>query len=443
MWSNNQTTSDLNGLVAGNYSVTMTDSVGCTVAHAAIITSPSPLLLSNANTDATCHGFSNGTITITASGGVSPYVFGWNDGTTNQNHSNLGAGTYSVTVTDNNLCTSSLSTTIGQPTALTTTILSSNILCFSASDGSIQLSATGGTLGYTYLWNDGSTLQNRTNLPGGTYTVTVTDQHQCTASAVAVLTQPAAINIASQVTQPTCPQNGSDGSISVMVTGGNSTYHYAWSNGNTGLSATSLSPGNYAVTVSDGNGCSATESFTLAYLYNYSISTGPSVTIDLGQSVDLNYTVNGNAGTIVSNVWTPEGTLTCSDCINPTAAPNITTTYQITVENQLGCPATDTVTIYVTPDYDLYIPNAFTPNGDGNNDYFQVYGNLKGLEYFEVQIFNRWGEKVFDSHDIYFRWDGVYKGVLQLPQVFVYQIKVGFLDGHVDPLKKGSVTLIR
>ena len=89
------------------------------------------------------------------------------------------------------------------------------------------------------------------------------------------------------------------------------------------------------------------------------------------------------------------------------------------------------------------VPDAFTPNGDGNNDYFQIYGNLEGLVFMEVQIFNRWGELVYQSNDGHFHWDGVYKGVLQLPQVFVYQIKLVYLDGHNPGLKKGSVTLIR
>ena len=95
------------------------------------------------------------------------------------------------------------------------------------------------------------------------------------------------------------------------------------------------------------------------------------------------------------------------------------------------------------PDYAVFIPNAFTPNGDGKNDYFQIYGNLAGVEYVEAMIFNRWGEKVFESHDYNFQWDGTYKGVLQDPQVFVYQIKFAFLDGHVEPLKTGSITLLR
>ena len=442
-WSNNQTVSNPSALTAGSYTGTLTDAIGCTATQSVVITSPSQIQVINTDNDVTCNGLSNGNINVTTTGGTSPYTFSWSDGITAESLDNIAAGTYTLTVTDNKSCTATLSATINQPTLLAVSASATNISCFGNSDGTIQITPAGGTPAYSFTWNDGSTSENRNGLISGNYSVVVTDQHQCTAVVSVMLTQPPAITITPDVNQPSCQQNGSDGRISVTATGGDAIYTYLWSTGATSDNIGQLAPGNYAVSVSDHMGCSATGNYVLAYLYSFSISTGPSVTINLGQSIELNYTVNGNAGTITSNIWTPANSLSCDNCAGPFASPDITTTYLISVENQLGCTATDTVTIYVNPDYTFYIPNVFTPNGDGNNDYFQVFGNLNGINYFEIQIFNRWGEKVFDSHDIYFQWDGSYKGVIQNPQVFVYQVKLGFQDGHVEPLKKGSVTLVR
>jgi gliding motility-associated-like protein len=105
--------------------------------------------------------------------------------------------------------------------------------------------------------------------------------------------------------------------------------------------------------------------------------------------------------------------------------------------------AVDTSNIIVIPIYEIYIPNAFTPNGDGNNDFFEVFGNKAIWKQFEVQVFDRIGEKVFQSNDMNFKWDGTYKNVLMNPAVFVYQIHLTYINNHTEKLYKGSVTLVR
>ena len=106
-----------------------------------------------------------------------------------------------------------------------------------------------------------------------------------------------------------------------------------------------------------------------------------------------------------------------------------------------GCSNTDTV--FVANDCYVSVPNVFTPNHDGNNDLFQVFGNLTGVEFLQIQIFNRIGEKVFESYDHEFKWDGTYQGVAQAPQVFSWQLKLTWLDGHRDELRKGTLTLLK
>jgi len=442
-WSNNATSGSLSGLQAGMYVVTVTDAIGCTVSESKMIGQPSALHITVSHTDVSCNGLSDGNIAASVTGGVSPYSYAWSNGSTTAGITGINAGQYELTITDNNQCTADQITSILQPSLLELTASTTNTSCFGTNDGTVQLTANGGTPAYTFSWNDGSINQNRTSLSAGNYSVTITDQHQCKTALQITITQPEAINLTSQIIQPTCPQNGHDGSISLVATGGDSVYHFRWSTGEQINQLTHLQTGTYQVTATDTKGCSVTESFTLNYLYNFVIHASQSVSINLGQSTELSYSVDGNAGNISSNIWSPGYGLSCTECLNPTASPNVSTIYQITVMNQAGCPATDTVIVNIVPDYSIFIPNAFTPNGDGKDDYFQIYGNLQGVEYVDAQIFNRWGEKVFESHDINFRWDGSFKGAIQDPQVYVYQIKFAFMDGHVEPLRKGSITLLR
>jgi gliding motility-associated-like protein len=121
--------------------------------------------------------------------------------------------------------------------------------------------------------------------------------------------------------------------------------------------------------------------------------------------------------------------------------PLITTTYLLAIEDSNGCLASDTITVMVNPeDKTFFAPNAFTPNNDGNNDLFKIYA--LGVYFFDCQIFDRWGEKVFDWQNINEGWDGIYKGKPMPPGVYVYQVHLNYLDG-VSQSAKGSVTLIK
>ena len=443
LWSGGQTTQNLSAVPVGSYGLTLTDSIGCTATILAALTAPPAILLADSFTAVSCNGLSDGAIQLYSSGGAAPLTYNWNDGVITANRINLAAASYTVTVTDNTLCTASITQNVSQPLPVAITDVSSEVLCFGGADGSIQLTTTGGTLPYTFVWSDGNAGQNRTNLIAGNYSVVVTDQHQCTANMAVVITQHAAVSMLPVLKQPTCPKKEDDGGISLVVSGGDSVYHYSWSDGSATDSIEHLSPGSYSVTVTDGHGCTINGTYVLSYIYNFSVNASPAQTIKLGQNAMLSYTVQGIAGNIAAHTWSPGYGLNCTDCANPVAGPNVTTTYQINIVNEAGCNVSDTTTVYVVPEYDIFVPNAFTPNGDGRNDYFQIFGDLETLQYIDVQIFDRIGEKVFESHDMFFKWDGTYKGVIQAPQVFAYQLKMVFIDGHTEQLKKGCVTLLR
>jgi gliding motility-associated-like protein len=442
LWNNGATAQNLTGAAAGTYSVAVTDHIGCTAGNSATITEPTAMQASETSTDDSCYNESNGTITTNVTGGTPQYFYLWNDGATTSNRNALAADTYIVTITDNNSCSTTLSALINQPPLLSLTETQINITCFGDANGALTLATSGGTPAYMYLWSDGNTNANRANLVAGVYNVTVTDSHLCKAVLNITLPQPLALVMGSMAVQPACANLPDNGSITLNVTNGTSPYTYSWTTGATTNALSGLSPGNYSVTVNDINNCSADTTFELAYQYAIGVNATPSVEITMGSSTTLGFTVTGNSPSY-TYVWSPSYALSCINCENPVASPEITTTYQIEVTNSAGCVAIDKIIVTVTPDYDVFVPNAFTPNGDGNNDFFQIYGNLAGIAYMEIQVFNRWGEKVFQSNDYNFKWDGTYKGVMQDPAVFVWVLKITWLDGHLDKLRKGSVTLLR
>jgi gliding motility-associated-like protein len=439
VWNDNNTLFSRNNLQAGNYSATVSDGHQCTANISIVITEPPAIIVLLNKTDVSCHGFADGTITSTVSGGTPTYTYVWSDNQTTLNRNNLLAANYVLTVTDNNSCTASASATISEPNALAVTANANNITCNGYNDGTVTLAISGGIVPYSYFWNDGSQNMNRTGLAAGNYSVTIHDAHLCTDSTTASITEPPAVAITSTVNNPSCERPDFDGSIAIQITSGFTPFVYHWSNNSSASYVTSLGEGVYSVTVNDAHNCSATATFSLLYQYNFSVSANPSVTIHLGETTTLNYTINGNAGNY-NAVWSPASTLSCADCVSPVASPYNATLYQIEITNNAGCKASDTVSVQVIDDTEVFIPNAFSPNGDGNNDVFQIYG--RAVKQVDLRIFNRWGEEVFSTNYPLYGWDGTYKGELQSPGVFVYDIKVVFLNNksthHV-----GSLSLLR
>ena len=176
----------------------------------------------------------------------------------------------------------------------------------------------------------------------------------------------------------------------------------------------------------------------------FSIKASDAVTLTLGESTELNVTHDAPGSVTFDWMSKPEfRTMSCVSCDNPTVTPEFTTHYTVYATDERGCTAKDTVTVFVIPDYKLWVPNAFSPNGDGNNDLFQVFGNYKAMKGFNFKIFDRWGEMLLETDNPEFTWDGSFKGEMMPPGVYVYYLETGFIDGATSEHMKGSLTLIR
>ena len=256
-WSNGATTEDISSLAPDTYTVTVTDFNGCQTTTQATITEPAVLSSTINATDALCYGSTDGTVSVTPSGGTTPYAYNWSNGGSGS-FITVGAGTYTVTITDNNGCTTTNSATVNQPLLLTATITSfSNVTCHNANNGSATVVAGFGTPGYTYAWSNGSTSTTASGLDGGTYTVTVTDNNGCTATATVTIIEPSQITATSTNTDEVW---GNDGAIDITPAGGTPPYTFSWSNGATTEDNLNITGGTYTVTITDNNGC--TQSFT-------------------------------------------------------------------------------------------------------------------------------------------------------------------------------------
>jgi len=272
-----QTTATATGLSAGTYTVTVTDEHKCTTTATVTITQPARALSASIldYTNVLCFGNATGSATVSVSGGTDPYSYSWNTtpAQTGATATGLAAGTYTVTVTDANGCTTTASVTITQPDALTATIEGqTNVLCFGNATGSATVSVSGGTPGggvagptYSYSWNTTpvQTTATATGLVAGTYTVTVTDEHKCTATASVTITQPKLLSAVIEGQTNVLCFGDKTGSALVYVSGGTGPYSYSWSNGTTTATATGLAAGTYTVTVTDANHCTTTATVTI------------------------------------------------------------------------------------------------------------------------------------------------------------------------------------
>ena len=342
-WSNNTTAQDPSNLIAGVYTVTVTDANGCTATATVTITQPAfALVATTTQVMIACFGGSTGSVNMTPTGGTAPYTYVWTGGSTAQSAIGVPAGTYTVVVTDANGCTTTISATITQPQApLSLATTQVNVLCFGNNTGSIDLSPSGGTPGYTYAWSNNSTIQDPLNLIAGTYTVVVTDANGCIDTTSVIITQPqSGLSLSSTQVNVLCFGNNT-GAINLTVAGGTAPYTYAWSNNTTAQDPSNLIAGVYTVTVTDANGCTATLSITI---------TQPATAVSISTTVQNILCLNGT-GSINSSPAGGVSPYTYS-WSNQATTQNITNlqagNYTVTVTDANGCTANAVGVVAIT-----------------------------------------------------------------------------------------------
>jgi gliding motility-associated-like protein len=454
-----QTNANATGLTAGTYTLSVTDASGCLATASVTITQPALLTVTTASpVNILCNGGNNGSDIATAAGGTGTYTYAWTPGgQSNANSTGLTAGTYTITVTDANGCTASATTTITQPPVLTINAAGFPVSCNGGSNGQATVIPAGGTAPYSYNWSNGNTGANDNNLTAGNYTITVTDANGCFHDTTVVVTQPAPIVVAFKADSlngcaPLCV-NFTDGSTDP----GGTITKWSWAYSDGGKDTVKdprhcfINPGTDSVslTVTDNHGCTASLMIPdMITVYSFPVAAfnlSPQPTTILSPTIQFTDKSTDAYG-IASWLWNfndPANDIGSSQQ-NPSHTYSDTGSYcaMLTVTNIHGCKDSVTECLVIAPEYSLYIPNAFSPNGDGKNDVFLAKGEF--VENFKMYIFDRWGMLLFYSDDINKGWPGTVNNGSTICQedTYVYLIQATDNQGEIHKYI-GKVTLLK
>ncbi len=320
-----------------NYVYTVTDSRGCTfVGDTAIGSQNIPVVNLLLADTVSCNGLHDGSATSSVTGGHPPYSYLWSNGSTDPDLLNVGAGSYSLTVTDSEGCKGQAYVFIPQPGALTLTMTGNDVTCYGQSTGAIFTTLTGGSLPYSYLWSNGKTTFSLGNIEAGTYSLTVTDAHGCTVIGSITIRQGNEIHIYTNSFPVSC-NGGNDGYATVYATGGAGNFQYNWSNGKTGSQATNLTAGTYLVYIIDKNMC--VEERTLI------ITEPPLLEMSLNSTPEI---LGGHDGTAWADVTggTPPYTYHWSNGATTAVVSGLSAgTYYLTLTDKKGCIKLDSIVV--------------------------------------------------------------------------------------------------
>jgi gliding motility-associated-like protein len=337
LWTGGSTNDTVFDLTAGQYFVTITDDNGCIGQDSVTIAEPTALAWSIDSVNVNCFGGNDGQADVSVSGGTAPYTYLWTGGSTNDTIFDLTAGQYFVTITDDNGCVGQDSVTIAEPTALAWTIDSVNVSCFGGNDGQADVSVSGGTAPYTYLWTGGSTNDTIFDLTAGQYFVTITDDNGCVGQDSVTIAEPTALAWTIDSVNVSCI-GGNDGRADVSVSGGTAPYTYLWTGGSTNDTIFDLTAGQYFVTITDDNGCIGQDSVTIAE------PTALAWTID-SVNVSCFGGNDGRADVSVSGGTAPYTYLWTGGSTNDTIFDLTAGQYFVTITDDNGCIGQDSVTI--------------------------------------------------------------------------------------------------
>ena len=434
-------------LSAGTDQYSIRDSKGCIFSDTFTLKEPSKLIMDSIKKkNLSCYKSGDGEIQLFVSGGIKPYSYDWDQSTLDTSKINkLSAGNFNVTISDWNKCSFDQLIELIEPLPIRIkdTFIQPNP-CHGDSKASIEVIAAGGTSPYSYSWNINQTSKKIVNLKQGIYKLTITDIKSCKDSFKIEIKDYFPLLFDSiKASEMSCEDYGT---IYLKGKGGKPNYLFSIDSGRTFQSKNEFRVNEaklYNIQVRDANNCITIDTIKVKGTERIEIAVSPKDTlVNIGDPVELSFIYKkGDTNKVNSFVWKPSDGLSCTDCSRPIASPYISMNYYIEIRYNDNCYTRDTARIRHRLD-ELFIPNSFFPESSNpENQTFKIYSNH--LQKATLKIFNRWGEKVFESNNAQnIGWDGTYKGEPMKYDVYIYWAEVTYLDGR-KVFKSGDLTLIR
>ncbi len=474
-WGNGETFTNTNTSTAiqlcqGFNTLLVVDSNQCAALDSINIPAPQQIMILPSIDPVSCNGRSDGVAMVTVNGGSAPYDYLWlGDGSTSPTNPNLPAGDYTVVVTDNRNCSEEAVVTVTEPDVLQLRIdplRTRDVSCNGEMDGMIGVLVNSedniNSLGPNpYNWSDGQTPASSDlaeNLLAGTYFVTVTDIEGCTDSVSFTLIEPTPVQaVISQPQDPRCFGEATALRVDTAFGGnGQMLLDYTFSVDNNGLmfpldQAASIFAGPHLVTVEDPLGCSFTDSIFINQPDELTVQFNPDeIVIELGDSSVQLFPIINSSLPITTYLWTPSTYLSSDTVEAPFVDPRESLEYTLTVVDVNGCSALENIFVELDRNRNIFLPNVFSPNGDGRNDEFRIFGCTGVTQVTYAQVYDRWGDLVAELSSPFLPdcgsgsiiWDGEVNGEDAPSGVYVYVAEVQFLDG-ITLTYRGDVTLIR
>ena len=412
-----------------------------------------------------CHGESSGMIEFNVTNGTAPFTYSWQElngaffGSGNITSTgevilidNIPVGTYLITIEDGFGNFDVVISEVTEPSVLALDFVASdyegfNVHCSDGNDGTLTAQVSGGVTPYNYSWDSGQQTNLINQLSPGMYAVTITDEAGCTITGSDELIAPEPLLMIAEFQNSECDGPSTGNITAVQTLGGAGGYMFSLNGSDFTDNPVfdGLPSGIYTLQTMDANGCTFELSDTLTASQIPDVQLGDDFEVSLGNFITLDPTINSID--IQDILWQSSETLDCTDCLEPGVQPLNSGNYVLNITSVDGCTDFDSLYITVNKFRKLYVPNVFSPNFDGTNDFFTIFGGPEVAMIQQLTVFNRWGGVVFEGRDIEpgiesLGWDGTFKGKDVESGVYIWMAEIEFVDGVVLEYS-GDVTVVK